>query len=86
VEVGGQLHGGEAQQQQQPGGQEEEAGGEEEAAVYDEMSEVLMHREREFLSFLCEPLEVLDDAAAEQCVELLADELRTKVRAVAQQH
>jgi hypothetical protein len=79
VEVGGKLQvgvlGGDAQQKDEGG--EEVAG--EEAAVYDEMSEVLMHREREFLGFLCEPLEVLDDATAEQCVELLADELRSKV-------
>ena len=45
-----------------------------------EMSEVLMHREREFLGYLCHPLEGLDEEIAEECIEILADQLRAKVR------
>lgn len=84
VEVGGrQIHNGEDGNGQDPSAAAGEGEGEEEA-VYDEMSEVLMHREKEFLGFLCEPLEALEDAAAEQCIELLADELRTKLAEILQ--
>lgn len=48
-------------------------------SVYEEMSAVLMHREKEFLGFLCQPLEELDENLAESCIEALADELRAKV-------
>ena len=49
------------------------------ASVYSEMSVVLMHREKEFLGFLCQPLENLEENVAESCIEALADELRAKV-------
>ena len=48
-------------------------------SVYEEMSAVLMHREKEFLGFLCQPLEDLEENLAESCIEALADELRAKV-------
>lgn len=48
-------------------------------SVYDDMSAVLMHREKEFLGFLCQPLEDLEENIAELCIESLADELRSKV-------
>ncbi len=47
--------------------------------MFSEMSAVLMHREKEFLTFLCEPLEDLDDNVAEECIEILADQIRVKV-------
>ena len=48
-------------------------------AAFEEMSSVLMHREKEFLGFLCQPLEDLEEHIAESCIEALADELRAKV-------
>ena len=44
-----------------------------------EMSEILLHREKEFLSFLCEPLEEIEESVAEECIEVLADQLRGRV-------
>lgn len=44
-----------------------------------EMSEILLHREKEFLSFLCEPLEDIEESVAEECIEVLADQLRGRV-------
>ena len=50
------------------------------SSAYSEMSEVLMHREKEFLGFLCQPLETLEEYIAEAAIEALADELRAKVK------